>query len=97
MTVVYRIRHAARPARARADLSSPMVISDTMPETQSMANGRYYTSKAAIRASYLPSGNPEGKRYVELGDAPQKPFVRPKPDRIAVRAAIEKAAAKARL
>ena len=34
---------------ARSELPIPMVISDTMPETEQV-DGRFYTSKAAFRA-----------------------------------------------
>lgn len=40
----------------------PSVISDTMPDTRHMANGRYYTSKAAFRAATKAAG------CVELGN-----------------------------
>lgn len=58
----------------------PHFISDTMEPTQSMADGRFYTSKAAMRATYKPSGNPQGVSYAEVGNEWQnKPYVPPKP------------------
>lgn len=86
---------------ARSDLPAPMLLSDTIEPTQSMVDGQYYTSKAAIRATYKPSGNKEGKRYVELGNdssvTSPKPFTRPKPDRKDVRKSIDKAFSRAGL
>jgi hypothetical protein len=79
----------------KSDLPSPMIISDTIEPTQSMADGKFYTSKAAIRATYKPSGNKDGKSYIEVGNDSSvvnpKPFKRPKPDRKEVRKSIEKA------
>ena len=86
---------------AASELPAPRVIGDTIELTQSMVDGQYYTSKAAIRATYKPSGNQEGTRYVALGNdssvtAP-KPFVKPKPDCKEVRKSIEKAFSRAGL
>lgn len=53
---------------ARSELSSPMVISDHIDTVQSMADGRFYSSKSALRATYKPSGNADGASYVELGN-----------------------------
>jgi hypothetical protein len=66
-----------------------------------MADGKIYTSKSAMRATYKPSGNPEGKRYVEIGDdasvtAP-KPRAKPKIDRSAIKATVNKAFSRAGL
>ena len=71
MTVIYRIAHAPAPAfHARAMLGAPGVISDEMAPTQSMLDGKYYTSKAALRRTYRPSGNAEGARFAEVGNDP---------------------------
>lgn len=89
--------HNCLPERnyAASDLPAPMLINDSMEPTQSMVDGQYYTSKAAIRATYKPSGNKEGKRYVEVGDDSSvvnpKPFKKPKPDRQAIKASVGKA------
>lgn len=79
-----------------SDLASPMVIMDTMPAVQSMVDGKMYTSKAALRATYKPSGNAEGKEYVEVGNDPARlrPFKRKKPDTKANVEAIKKAHAR---
>ena len=78
-----------------------MLIGDTIEPTQSMVDGQFYTSKAAIRATYKPSGNKEGVRYAEVGNDPSimnpKPFKKPKPDRKAIKAAVGKAFSKAGL
>lgn len=95
--------HNCMPERnyAASDLPAPRIIGDTIEPTQSMVDGQYYTSKAAIRATYKPSGNKDGKRYVELGNDSSvvnpKPFVKPKPDRKEVRKSIEKAFSRAGL
>lgn len=95
--------HNCMPERnhAASSLPAPMLISDSMEPVQSMVDGKYYTSKAALRATYLPSGNKEGKRYVELGNDSSvtnpKPFKKPAPDRKAVKAAVRKAASQAGL
>ncbi|OUJ13824.1 hypothetical protein [Acetobacter okinawensis] len=57
---------------ARSDLPCPMLITDTIDETQSMADGQFYTSKRALRRTYRADGNPQGKEYIEVGND-QKP------------------------
>lgn len=42
--------------------------SDEQPPLVSMADGKTYTSKAAMRESYKPGGNPQGATFVEVGD-----------------------------
>ena len=79
---------------ARSDLPMPMIRVDTTPPLRSMADGKVYTSKAAMRASYKASGNPQGIEYTEVGD--DRSFVNPAPkplkraDRKAVREAVER-------
>ena len=69
---VYRKVEQA-PRGIRSDLPAPMIASDRLDQpTQSMADGKYYTSKAALRATYKPSGNPQGNSYVEVGNEVQK-------------------------
>lgn len=90
--------HNCMPERnlAASDLPVPGVISDTMDPVQSMVDGKFYTSKSALRSTYLPSGNAEGKRYVEVGNDPArfKPREKQKPDRKAIRETLEKAKAR---
>ena len=69
---------------ARSDLPFPMIMSDQI-ELKSMVDGRIYTSKAALRASYREKG------YVEVGNEALKPAPKPKPDRKAVRDALGRA------
>lgn len=100
MAVLMRISHAVEPAfHKRSILGAPMIASDEMAPTQSMADGKVYTSKAALRATYLPSGNPEGARYTEVGNDPAmfRPRPKPKPDRKAIKAAVGRAFSKAGL
>ena len=81
-------------APARSSLPAPQVIADTMAPTQSMVDGKFYTSKAALRATYKPSGNKDGKRYNEVGNEKPKPFQKPRPKREEIRAAVRRAASR---
>jgi hypothetical protein len=73
----------------RSDLAAPMVIIDTMRPTKGMHDGRIYESKRALRQSYRDHG------LVEVGNDSSvmnpKPRAKPKPDRKAIRGAIDKA------
>jgi hypothetical protein len=84
--------HNCRPPEPqRSDLTAPMVISDViMDGVQSMVDGKMYTSKARLRASYKAHG------VIEVGNDPARlrPFKRPKPDRKKIRESLEKAVAK---
>jgi hypothetical protein len=76
----------------------PSVISDVQAPVKSMVDGKIYDSKAALRATYMPSGNREGKRYIEVGNdksiiAPG-PRQKPKADRKGIRDALDRAEAK---
>lgn len=95
----YYFRKAANSQLlARSDLPAPLIMgSDTIEPTQSMADGRYYTSKSSMRHSYKASGNPQGVQYTEVGNDPawkrmERP--QPKPDHEGVKQAIEKAQAR---
>ncbi len=74
-------------------LAAPNVVRADMPAIQGQHDGKMYDSKRAIRASYLPSGNAEGKYYVEVGndEARLRPHKKPKPK--GIKDAIAKAAA----
>ncbi|GAB6854048.1 hypothetical protein [Asaia astilbis] len=61
-------RRVLPPSLARSDLPCPMIISDTIDPTESMADGNTYTSKTALRRTYRPDGNPQGREYVEVGN-----------------------------
>lgn len=80
--------------RAVSDLPCPMVISDQI-EVQSQVDGKIYTSKAALRKSYI--HNDTGYRFVEVGNEylknPPKPK-EPKTDRKAIRESVAKAMSK---
>ena len=67
--------------QARSDaLPVPQFILDTMAPVKSMADGRYYDSKSAIRAGYKAGG------FVEVGNDTShlktKPKSRPDPQKI---------------
>lgn len=82
----------ARPGEA---LVAPNVIRDGMPAIQGQHDGKMYDSKRAIRASYQPSGNAEGKQYTEIGNDEQrhKPMKRPPPETKKIKDAVDKAGA----
>jgi hypothetical protein len=93
-------KSAASHNGARSDLPAPMLINDTMEKPiQSMVDGKYYDSKARLRETYKPSGNKEGKRYVEMGNDPSitKPYKKPKPDRNGIKASVRRAFSQAGL
>ena len=76
---------------ARATFPTPMIASDSCDGIQSMADGRHYDSKAALRRSYRADGNPQGRDYTEIGDAPVEANPVARPDRKAIRDAADKA------
>jgi hypothetical protein len=78
----------------RSSLPSPMVISDTIDPVRSMADGKEYTSKAALRSTYKPSGNPDGISYVEVGNEKPTGVVKPKVDEKAIQESLNKALAR---
>ena len=84
------------PSNHVQPLAAPMVIRDDMPATQSMVDGSWHESKRGIRQTYEPSGNAEGKKYIEVGDDParNKPKQKAKVDRKAVRESMSKAVAR---
>lgn len=64
----------ARTPGARGDFPTPMIGADNIGKhVQSAADGKWYDSKSALRATYLPSGNPQGIRYNEVGNDVQSP------------------------
>ncbi|RUZ76926.1 hypothetical protein EN943_15715 [Mesorhizobium sp. M7A.F.Ca.US.006.01.1.1] len=85
---VFRKVETAKPKRSA--LPAPMISSDTMSEVQSMHDGKFYTSKSALRATYRAAG------LEEVGNDPARlrPRKRPKIDRQAIRTTIEKATAR---
>lgn len=100
MAVIHRISHAPEPAfNRRSLLGMPTLIGDEMPPTQNMVDGKYYTSKAAMRATYRPSGNAEGASFAEVGNDPAmyRRQSKPSPDRAAVKASVGRAFSRAGL
>lgn len=83
-------RKVERREVKRASLPSPMLNLDTMPETQSMLDGKFYTSKSALRATYRAAG------VTEVGNDPARLKKQPKqkPDRTSIKTAVEKATAR---
>lgn len=81
------IRHRG----ARADFPCPMVIRDSMDDIQSMADGRVYDSKSALRRSYTADGNPQGRDYQEIGGTEIEPAGRASVDKKGIRDAVDKA------
>lgn len=65
-----------RPRGPRSALPCPMLIRDFDEPVQSMANGKWYTSKRGLAASHRASGNPQGVDYVEMGN--EKPKAAPR-------------------
>lgn len=82
-------------APTRSSLTAPYVAGDTIEPTRSMATGEMFTSKSKLRATYRPNGNPNGNRYIEVGNEQLKAAPKPKPDRKAINESVEKAFAKA--
>ena len=85
-TLVKRYGQSRRATPARSDLATPMVIGDSMPETEHV-DGKFYTSKSAFRAVTKREG------YIEVGNDPArlKRPERPKSDTKARREAVQKA------
>lgn len=74
----------------------PMVMrGDDQEPLRSMADGKIYTSKAAMRESYKASGNPQGVEYIEVGNdqSMKKKKPRQKSDPDAIKASVERAVA----
>ena len=80
-----------RQRGARSGLPCPMVIRDSMDDIQSMADGRIYDSKSALRRSYTADGNPQGRDYQEIGGTEIEPAGRASVDKKALRDAVDKA------
>ncbi|MER8741566.1 hypothetical protein NKH54_00645 [Mesorhizobium sp. M1004] len=85
---VFRKVETTKPKRSH--LSAPMINSDTMSAVQSMHDGKVYTSKSALRATYRAAG------LEEVGNDPARlrPRKRPKIDRKAIKDSVQKAQAR---
>lgn len=77
----------------RSGFPSPHFISDQIDEMKSMADGKLYHSKSALRASYRAENNPHGVNFIEVGNEDLTKFEKPKRDRAADRDAIDRAIA----
>ena len=75
-------------ASKRASLATPMVIGDTMDPTVHV-DGKYYTSKSKFREVTKANG------CIEVGNDPARlrPTPKPKPDRKAIKEAVQRAVA----
>lgn len=67
---------------------------DEQEAIMSMADGKMYTSRAKMRESYKPGGNPQGATFVEIGDDQsykKQAQANRKPDENLIREATERA------
>lgn len=81
----------------RADRGIGKLVPDEMDApVQSMADGKFYSSRSALRRTYRASGNPQGIHYEEVGNdaARLRPPPPVKPDVRGVTEAIQKAEAR---
>jgi hypothetical protein len=83
------------PFNRNAPVKMPRIYTgDEQEPTLSMADGKMYTSKAAMRASYKPSGNPQGESYIEVGDDQSYKKIaekKRKPDAAVINDAVDRA------
>lgn len=85
-----RKREPAEPV-ARSSLPFPMIAKDTIEPTRG-PDGRMHESLSSYRRSLRPDGNPQGERYIELGDESMKTVEQPidrRQRRDDIKAAIE--------
>lgn len=69
-------------APARSSIGFPTIMSGGFDEpVQSMADGQWYSDKAALERSYRAENNPQGVEYACVGDKPIEPYTRPTPTR----------------
>jgi hypothetical protein len=88
-SLVKRYGRTRNATRLQADFPTPMVIGDKC-DLQSMANGQWYDSKSALAKSYQAENNPQGRDYTVIGETPIEGAGPAKPDKKAIRAAVEK-------
>lgn len=77
----------------RSDLPIPYMSLDTIEPTVSQADGKEYTSKSALRATYKAENNPQGINYTEIGNEKIPAFTPAVRDRKKSLQAIERAEA----
>lgn len=84
------IERKERLPAQRSDLPCPMISSDDMPAVQSQLDGKMYSSKSALRATYRAAG------MIEVGNDPARlrPRERPKVDRRVIKDTVERAVAR---
>jgi len=81
-----------RPAAHRSTLAAPHLVTDSMPPTQSMLDGKLYDSKSRLRRTYKAAG------VIEVGnDVPMTPPAPKRPRREDIKAAVGRAFSKAGL
>lgn len=61
---------------ARSSFPAPMIRRDDI-EPCFGADGKMHDSLSSLRKTYLPSGNPKGKRYIEIGNEKPLEYKRP--------------------
>lgn len=82
-------------AVARSSLPIPQIVRDFDEPVQSMADGQFYTNKAALSRSYRADGNPQGVEYQEIGTSDTRAGpVTPKVTEADVAVMLDKAEAK---
>lgn len=72
----------------RSDLPCPQVLSDQMDAVQSQVSGKFYESKAALRAEYRATG------HIEKGNDRRAPWKMPRTSRSEIRETVRKARAR---
>jgi len=80
------------PRGERSDLPMPMLVRDFDEPVQSMADGKWYTSKRALARSARAAHNPYGQDFIELG-TDEMPWVEHKSDEKKLRDDIREAKA----
>lgn len=80
----------------RSNLPCPAISLDKIEPTISQADGKEYTSKSALRATYRAENNPQGINYIEIGNEPLPSFTPPKRDNMKALEVIERAEADVR-
>lgn len=78
-------------SHARSDFPTPMFTRDFDEPVQSMADGKFYTSKAALARSHRAENNPHGQDFIELGNEAAPGFTEHVVDEAAQRDTIKKA------
>lgn len=75
---------------ARSDLPMPFFKQDTIEPCRGM-DGKMHDTLTGLRKTYEPSGNPKGKRYIEIGNEKLETYKAPEFDRKQRRDSIKQA------